>query len=75
MNKNNIKGAMTRAKILNFLRGKTEAYASVTYREIAKEIGVLSTNTVEHHLRILETEGKIELVGIRTIKILTEDKQ
>jgi repressor LexA len=45
---------------------------SPTFREIGQGVGVHSTNTVAHYIRILEEKGAIERAsgGLRTIRLI-----
>lgn len=69
MNTLSTHGDKMRQQILDFLEKKTESIAPVSYKEIAVALGFASTNTVEHHLKILEGEGKIKLINARNIKV------
>ena len=59
--KNTDKGKDTRDKIMAFiiLYFDHHGYAP-SYREIADGIGMKSTSSIYHHLKILFDEGKIE---------------
>jgi len=69
MNTYNKQGDATRKKILDYLKQHVELIAPVSYAEIAEGTGLLSTNTVEHHLKILQEQGKIKLGGQRNIRV------
>ncbi len=62
-------GDKIRQQILDYLESKTQFIAPLSYEQIAQELGFASKNTVEYHLKLLEQEGKLELLGSRTIKV------
>lgn len=60
-------------KVLKFIEGYLRCnQRSPTFREIGKGVGVRSTNTVAHYIRVLEEKGAIARVPgePRTIELI-----
>lgn len=69
MNKPNILGEANRKKIMEYLLQHVEPIAPLSYQDIADGTGIASTNTVAHHLGILQKQNKIKLLGVRNIRV------
>ena len=56
------KGRRARARILTYLQEHADA-EGVTSAGLVAGVGVPALRSVNHHLRMLETEGKVQFVG------------
>lgn len=65
------------AQVMQFIRAfKSKTGYSPTYREIAANMGIRSTNGVKKHIEALENKGYIETIkyGRRAIGIKEEER-
>jgi SOS-response transcriptional repressor LexA len=67
-----VHGEEVRDTILNFIIAYKTGHdgCSPSIREIMRECGLLSTNTVNYHLARMEKDGSIRRNGIRGIEVV-----
>jgi DNA-binding HxlR family transcriptional regulator len=68
--KENRRGIETREKIMNLFCERQRPVVSMSVREIGREIGLLSTNSVNNELNVLQEMGRIRRRGVREIEVL-----